>query len=195
MHAYDLIADWYASERSDQTGVAEVMALASSVPRSGRVLDIACGNGVPITRAPLNAEYRVVGFDTSANMLARFRVTCPAALAIRGCVIACPLANGMFDAAVAFGVLFHLTQPEQVQAIANVSRVLKAGAPFLFTSGDADGQDPRVEMMNGVEFHYYSFTVEDYRRILDEHGFTLTSFHTDERGNSYYLAAKLHGAG
>jgi hypothetical protein len=41
-------------------------------------------------------------------------VTCPAALAIRGCVIACPLANGMFDAAVAFGVLFHLTQPEQV---------------------------------------------------------------------------------
>jgi hypothetical protein len=44
--------------------------------------------------------------------------------------------------------------------------------------------------MHGVEFHYYSFTLDGYRGILDEHGFTLVDFHADSGQNGYYLAQK-----
>ena len=190
MREYDLIAEWYAAERLDATGVPEVLQLASSLPRASLVLDIGCGNGVPITRCLLEAGHRVVGIDTSGVMLSRLRRNMPGTPAVRAAVQHCPFANATFDAAVAWGVLFHLPQPEQHNAIASVSRVLRPGAPFLFTSGDVDGPNAKKGSMNGVMFQYFSFSVEGYRRILAEHGFTLVDVHADAGKNTYYLAKK-----
>jgi SAM-dependent methyltransferase len=106
----------------------------------------------------------------------------------------CPFAAQTFDAAIAWGVMFHLKQAEQVQAIASVCRVLKTGAPFLFTGGYPgvlNDSDDHVGIMNGVEFHYYSFTKEGYRSILSDHDFLLIDFHTDLGKNGYYLARKV----
>jgi SAM-dependent methyltransferase len=187
---YDLIAEWYASERADQTGVPEVTALASSLPRGACVLDVGCGNGIPITRALLSAGHRVVGLDSSTEMLTRFRRNCPETPAVRGIVQSCPFANNMFDGVVAWGVMFHLDPNDGTRAIASVSRILKTGAPFLFTSGDVDGFDGKEDTMNGVVFRYFSFSIDNYRRILGEHGFTLVDVHADSGQNTYYLARK-----
>lgn len=190
MREYDLIAEWYASERIDQTGVPETVALASSIPPGSRVLDIGCGNGIPITRALLRAGHIVIGLDSSSAMLERFRYNCPETPAIRGVMHACPFADRRFDAAVAWGVMFHLSREDQIQAIASVSRVLKTGAPFLFTSGDADDLEGKEGVMNGVAFRYFSFSIESCQRILGDQGFTLIGVHEDEGGNTHYLAAK-----
>ena len=63
MREYDEIAEWYASDRTHPTGVPEVTALAASVPRGARVLDIGCGNGLPITRTLLDAGHHVIELD------------------------------------------------------------------------------------------------------------------------------------
>ena len=190
MREYDLITEWYASERVDQTGVPETEALASSIPYGSRVLDIGCGNGIPITRALLRAGHLVIGLDSSGAMLERFRDNCPETSAIRGVMQACPFADRIFDAAVAWGVMFHLIPGHQIKAIASVSRVLKRGARFLFTSGDADGFEGKEGMMNGVVMRYFSFSIENYRRILGDQGFTLVDVHEDKGGNTHYLATK-----
>jgi len=187
---YDLIADWYSSERSGETGLSETMALASSLAPASRILDIGCGHGIPITRALLRAGHTVVGLDSSSAMLERFRQNLPQTPAIRGVARSCPFASGTFDAAIAWGVLFHLSREDQIQAIASVSRVLKIGAPFLFTSGDVDDIEGKDGVMNGVTFRYYSFSPESYRRILGEHGFAMTNVHRDNAGNTCYLATK-----
>ena len=44
--------------------------------------------------------------------------------------------------------------------------------------------------MNGVVFRYFSFSIDNYRRILGEHGFTLLDVHADSGQNTYYLARK-----
>ena len=67
MYEYDLIADWYASERVDQTGVAEAKSLASSIPPGSRILDAGCGNGIPITRALLESGHHVIALDSSSQ--------------------------------------------------------------------------------------------------------------------------------
>jgi SAM-dependent methyltransferase len=187
---YDLIAEWYASERVDQTGVPEATALVSSIPRGSLVLDVGCGNGIPITRALLNEGHRVIGLDSSSAMLANFKQNCPEAFAIRGIVQSCPFADGAFDAAVAWGVMFHLNAEDAIRAIASVSRVLKRGAPFLFTSGNLDAFDPKEDKMNGVTFRYFSYSADSYRRILGDHGFALVNVHADSGNNTYYLAKK-----
>ena len=190
MHEYDLIAEWYAAQRDDQTGVAEVKALANSIPPGSLVLDIGCGNGIPITRALLEAGHRVIGLDSSSAMLERFRRNCPGTTVVEGTVQGCPFEASTFDAAVAWGVLFHLEPMEQVKAIASVSNALKSGAPFLFTSGDVDGFEAKEGTMNDVVFRYFSYSVENYRRILADHGLVLVDVHTDSGQNTYYLARK-----
>ena len=194
MREYDQIADWYASERDEHTGVAEVTTLAPSIPLGSLVLDIGCGNGIPITRALLRAGHRVVGLDSSAAMLARFKQNHPGAFAVRGVIQSCPFADRLFDAAVAGGGMFHLNPEDAIEAITSVSRTLRLGAPFLFTSGDEDGFEAKEDKMNGVTFRYFSYSVSSYRRILEDHGFTLVDVHADGAKNTYYLARKAETA-
>jgi SAM-dependent methyltransferase len=188
---YDLSAEWYASERVDQTGVPEALALVKTFPPGARVLDIGCGNGLPITKALLAANVQVVGIDSAPQMLARFRFNLPATHAVRAVAQTLPFANATFDGAVAWGVMFHLPQAEAIKVIASVSRVLRPGGGFLFTAGEVmDDSGDHVGIMNGVEFHYYSFTTHGYRRVLADHGLRLVDFHKDKGDNGYYFAAK-----
>ena len=85
--------------------------------------------------------------------------------------------------------MFHLTPDQQRRAVAQVASVLKPGGLFLFTSGDVDG-DKEGDPMNGVPFHYYSFTLDGYRDLLSDHGLNLEKMHKDNGDNCYYLARK-----
>lgn len=194
MHEYDLIAEWYASQRTDATGVPELTALLASLPASPSVLDVGCGNGLPLTRLLIDRGCQVLGVDSSPNMLARFALNFPDVPTICAPIQDCDLTGRTFDAAVAWGVMFHLPNPEQVKVIAKVASVLKPGGAFLFTSGDEEGakDGPPFEgaPMNGVRFFYYSFSRDEYRDLLREHGLTLEKTHIDEGKNMYYLARK-----
>jgi ubiquinone/menaquinone biosynthesis C-methylase UbiE len=190
MREYDLIADWYSTDRGRAVGVAEAVAVAAALPAGACILDIACGNGMPITEALVNAGYRVVGLDTSTGMLARFRVNLPGTPVVRGDARHCPFSDGSFDAAVSWGMMFHLPRGDQAAAFASVSRVLKPGAPFLFTAAEIDGADDAgiTGTMNGVTFHYYA--VPSYGRLVADHGFVLVDVHDDPGVSTYYLVRR-----
>jgi ubiquinone/menaquinone biosynthesis C-methylase UbiE len=194
MREYDLIADWYRSDRSRSIGVQEALAAVASLPRGSRILDLGCGNGWPITDALIAAGYRVVGLDSSQRMLEQFRVNVPDTPAVRGDARACPFAADVFDAAISWGMLFHLERRDQSAAFASASRLLKPGAPFLFTAAeipDIPADDPGITgTMNGVTFRYYA--VADYRTLIAEHGFDLVDVYDDPGVSTYYLARKAN---
>ena len=190
MREYDLIADWYGSERG-RVGVAEALAVAGTLPRGSRILDVGCGNGVPITEALVKAGHRVVGLEMSAEMLARFRVNLPATTAVRGDVRRCPFSAASFDAAISWGMLFHLPRADQAAALVSMSGVLKPGAPFLFTAAEIEDADEAgiTGTMNDVTFHYYG--VPSYRTLLEAHGFALVDVHDDPGVSTYFLARRF----
>jgi ubiquinone/menaquinone biosynthesis C-methylase UbiE len=192
MHEYDLIADWYPSDRGRSVGVREALAAVASLPRDARILDLGCGNGFPITDALVNAGYRVVGLDSSRGMLERFRVNLPTTSVVGGDARAAPFAENVFDAAISWGMMFHLTRGDQTTAFANVSRVLKVGAPFLFTAAeiaDIVSDDAGITgTMNGVTFHYYA--VASYRAVVTRHGFELVDVYDDPGVSTYYFVRK-----
>jgi ubiquinone/menaquinone biosynthesis C-methylase UbiE len=190
MREYDLIADWYPTDRSRAIGVAEALAVASLLPANSRILDIGCGNGVPITEALVNAGHRVVGLDSSAGMLARFRVNLPETPVVRGDARYCPFSDGCFDGAISWGMMFHLTPADQAAVFASVSRALKPGAPFLFTATEIDGvgNSGIAGTMNGVTFHYYA--VPCYQDLIDANGLVLEHTYDDPGVSTYYLTSK-----
>ena len=190
MREYDLIADWYPADRGRTFGVGEALAVAATLPAHSRILDVGCGNGVPITEALVNAGHCVVGLDSSAGMLARFRVNLPGTLAVCGDARQSPFVAGGFDAAISWGMMFHLPPADQAAVFASVSRALKPSAPFLFTATEIHGADQNgiTGTMNGVIFHYYA--VPSYQDLLDEHGLVLVSIHDDPGVSTYYLTRK-----
>jgi SAM-dependent methyltransferase len=191
LHEYDLIADWYANTRgASNVGVPELESLTASLPHGASVLDVGCGNGVPLTRTLLESGCKVVGVDSSARMLERFQANCPGTPFICSSIQSVDFQGRVFDAAVAWGVLFHLPHDEQRKAIAKIASALKAGGLFLFTSGDEDGTK-QGEPMNGIPFRYWSFSVERYREVLAARALTLLDVHRDAGENIYYLARKM----
>jgi ubiquinone/menaquinone biosynthesis C-methylase UbiE len=189
---YDLIADWYPSDRGRSVGVREALSAVASLQRGALILDLGCGNGFPITDALVKAGYRVVGLDSSRGMLERFRVNLPNTPVVRADCRACPFADNTFDGAVSNGMLFHLKQSDQATAFASVSRVLKPGAPFQFTAAEIpelDSNDPGITgTMNGVTFHYYA--AASYRLLAGQHGFELVDVYDDPGVATYFSARK-----
>jgi SAM-dependent methyltransferase len=132
----------------------------------------------------------VIGIDSSHEMLRRFNANFPGVAVVRGLVQDAGFVSEAFDAAISWGVFFHLRRAEFVKTLAAVARILKPGAPFLFTGGDADAEPGIEGTMNGVTFRYYSGSDESHRTLLQEHGFVLLDVHADAGNNTYYLARK-----
>lgn len=190
MREYDLIAGWYPTDRGRTVGVAEALAFTAELKAGSRILDLGCGNGVPITAVLVDAGHSLVGLDSSAGMLDRFRVNLPDTPVVRGDGRRLPFRDCSFDAAISWGMLFHLSRKDQAAAFANVSRVLKPGAAFLFTAAEIDGAGEAgiTGTMNGVTFPYYA--VPSYRELILEHGLVLVAVQDDPGVSTYYLARK-----
>jgi hypothetical protein len=90
-------------------------------------------------------------------------------------------------------MMFHFSRADQAAALASVARVLKPGAPFLFTAAEIEGADEGgiTGTMNGVTFRYYA--VASYRALVAEHGFALVSVHDDPGVSTYYLVRRSEG--
>jgi SAM-dependent methyltransferase len=187
MHEYDRIADWFASARSPHVGVPEVEALAARLPPGARVLDVGCGTGVPLAHVLVRRGASVFGVDSSPKMIDRFRRNCPGAAAECATIQTSSFIDLTFDAAVAWGVLLHLSEAEQEEAIAKVARALVPAGTFLFTAAREAGcvRSP----MNGVMFSYRSLGVAAYRRLLRAHGCQVLDEHTDPADN-YVIVAR-----
>ena len=194
MHEYDLIADWYSRERRTDlmaVGMAEVRRFTTLLAPGAPILDVGCGNGLPLTRLLVDAGFAVMGVDSSPKMIEKFRQNVPNTPCICSPIQVAALESNHFDAAISWGMLFHLNHADQSAVLAKVGSALKPGGHFLFTSGDAgeEGDDGiEGEPMNGVPFHYWSLTPDGYRRLLARHGFDLLDVHQDEGKNTYYLA-------
>jgi ubiquinone/menaquinone biosynthesis C-methylase UbiE len=81
IEGYDLCAAAFNAERA--TEQAEALApLLQRLPRGSRVLDLACGTGVPVART-LAEQFDVVGVDISASQLALARRQAPGVALVR----------------------------------------------------------------------------------------------------------------
>lgn len=191
MQQYDRIHDWFVAERSPEVGVADVRAALAPLPRGSRVLELGCGTGLPLGRLILGLGCTLHGLDSSPAMLASFRRNCPAATSELGPMEAADLGEAIYDAAICWGVLFHLDASAQRAAIRNAARALKPGGLFLFTC--AQEADTREGTMDGVAFHYLSLGKEAYDETLREAGMVLEKDYEDPHENYVYLARKAQG--
>ncbi|MEM1041960.1 MAG: class I SAM-dependent methyltransferase [Bacteroidota bacterium] len=188
MRPYDQIADWYALARDPEAGLDDLAAFACPLPAGAAVLDLGCGNGVPVSRFLLQQGFAVTGLDSSPAMLARYRTHFPAVPARCERAQDARFEPETFDAVVAWGVLFHLSETEQAAVIGKVARWLRPGGRFVFTSGEAKGVTE--SKMDGVTFGYTSLGRDAYRRLAEASGMRWVRDYTNAWDNHVYAVQK-----
>jgi SAM-dependent methyltransferase len=185
-NGYDEIAEQFIRRRDSRIGASTVRNWSRGLPRGTVILDLGCGNGVPISQALIDEGFAIYGVDASAKMISEFRNRFPKAHA-EHCAAEDSLFFGRtFDGVVAWGLLFLLAPEVQEAVLRKVAAVLNTGGKFLFTSP----QQARKWTDCISERESVSLGIAEYRKILEATGLKLVGEDVDEGENYYYLVSK-----
>ncbi len=189
-HGWDAVAPALIAGRQESRIGAEVIrAWAHTLPRAAAVLDLGCGSGVPVSEALLDAGCRVWGIDASPRLVAAFRSRFPNAPAACEPAEDSTFFDRTFDAVVAVGLVFLLSESAQRQLLARVAKTLAPGGQFMFTA-------PRLPCTWTDAWTSHpsrSLGFDVYRTILGEGGLVAVGTHLDEGGNDYLQLLKAPG--
>ena len=183
---WDAVASRCAVARSC-IGATSVERWARTLPTGAPVLDVACGTGAPITERLIAAGLDVYAIDASPTMVSMFRARCPAVPVACEPVEQSRFFDRTFDGAVAWGLLFLLTEDVQRLAIARIAGALVVGGRFLFTSP----AQPLEWLDASTRRPSRSLGAAAYQSILASAGLTVVDEFDDEGDNHYYDAVRV----
>ncbi|MEX1255830.1 MAG: class I SAM-dependent methyltransferase [Dehalococcoidia bacterium] len=171
-NTYDRIAaDFNGARVSESAG--ELAPLLAVLPAGATVLDLGCGNGVPIART-LSASHTVIGVDFSGGQLALARKQAPKAGLVHADMARCAFRRASLDAVVSFYAIFHLPLSEHRPLISRVSEWLKPGG-YLLATFSPDRQEGYTEDFFGGEMYWSNLSLPEYRALLLASGFEILS--------------------
>jgi 2-polyprenyl-3-methyl-5-hydroxy-6-metoxy-1,4-benzoquinol methylase len=139
-----------APVQSDPAKLARLVRVAD-LPAGGRILDAGCGPGL-VAEALLQAGYRVLGVDLSAEMIARARKRCAQygerATFEQKSLFDSSLA-GPFDGAISRFVLHHT--PDPLAFIRRQAELLRPGGVLVVGDHTTDPEPARREWHQRIE--------------------------------------------
>ena len=166
-------------------------AFVAAMPKDGgRVLDLGCGNGVPMARCLIERGCGVTGVDGSASMIGQAREALPEGEWIVGDMRRLQV-EGPFGGILAWHSLFHLPRDDQRALLSGLDILALPGAALMFTSGTEDGEV--LGRLEGEALYHASLDTAEYRDILDRHGFDILEHvvsDPDCGGATVWLAGK-----
>ena len=194
---YDLASYAYRGDTFDLEGSGYGYWLGRFTPLlagGARVLDLGCGNGVPVARE-LVKRFAVTGVDLSPVQIERASALVPEARFVCADMTAIEFESGSFDAVVAFYSIFNLPLADQPALIARVAGWLKSGGRFLAMVGRHPwtGVEKDWRGVPGVRMYYSQADVGTYRRWFAQAGLAIEAEGSEPRdGNPGYAVLIAH---
>ncbi len=171
---YDKIAAEYNSNRLTRKEVVSEYfdSLSQFFPQSGKMLDLGCGGGEPVTGYFARKGFQVTGVDVSEQMIEIARRQLPQGDFIRGDMAECQFDEASFDLIVSTFAIIHIPQSEQEKLFRNIWKWLKASGVAFLTLG-AKSEESIIHEWKGVTMYWSHFGPEEYRSMLRNIGFEL----------------------
>ncbi|MBY8877115.1 class I SAM-dependent DNA methyltransferase [Actinacidiphila acidipaludis] len=173
--AFDAIGDRYDEAFPHKEGQIEAGGwLTASLPRGSRVLDLACGTGMPTARQLTDGGLRVTGIDLSPRMLELARRNVPEAEFVRAdmgdLVGGGALAGGSFAGVAAFFALLMLPRPEIPYLLRTVHDLLEPGGLLALSMVEADVDDMQIPFL-GNTIRVSGYLRDELRDVVTDAGF------------------------
>lgn len=186
--AYENHARKFLNVRDRSTiGIGVIEQWAHSLPAGSDVLEIACGGGIPVTRTLAVAGLKLWAVDSSPTLVSEFKVRFPDIPVECAHALESDYFGRKFSAVISIGLIFLLSEEDQVVLIRRVSELLSLGGRFLFTAPVEIGI--WADMNTGHKCR--SLGRERYESILREAQFHVLETYVDEGRNNYYEVERV----
>lgn len=183
--AYEKHAREFLEVRDASVIGAEVVdRWARSLPPGIEVLDIACGGGLPITQALVDAGLSVRAMDASPTLVAEFHARFPDVPVECSRIQDSRCFDRRFGAVTMIGLIFLLNRTEQEALIARIPEMLLPGGRFLMTAPIEAGR--WADLTTGIES--LSLGKAAYEEVLKTAGLSVIDRYRDEGNGNYYDA-------
>jgi SAM-dependent methyltransferase len=183
---YDALSYAYRADDADEGRYKPWLdQLRARLAPGSAVLDLGCGNGVPVARALAGAGHRVTGLDISDVQVSRARRLVPAATFVRADAAVAQFATSSFDAVVCLYALIHLPLATQPALLGRVADWLRPGGWLLAVAGQTAWTGREVNWLGGPGTMWWSQAdAASYRQWLTDAGLEITEQDFLPEGNS-----------
>ena len=184
---YDEISAAYRGDDPDLTGSRYLdwtARLVAALPRGARVLDLGCGNGVPVCRELAAAGLRVTGVDFSEVQIDRARRLVPDATFVQADMTQVEFPAASFDAVTAFYSLIHVPVGEQPALLCRLATWLVPGGQAMLTTGHQEWTGSERGWHGGTEMWWSHADAATYRRWLTAAGLVIATEEFVAEGDS-----------
>ncbi|MEO1620817.1 MAG: class I SAM-dependent methyltransferase [Cyanobacteria bacterium J06632_3] len=186
--AYENHAQKFLAIRDrSKIGIGIAQQWAHSLPVGSDVLEIACGGGIPVTRTLVDAGLNLWAVDSSLTLLSEFKVRFPDIPVDCAHALDSEYFRRHFSAVISIGLIFLLSEDEQVMLIRKVSKLLSPGGRFLFTAPLEIGT--WADMNTGHKCQ--SLGQARYKCMLRDSKFRVLNTYEDEGKNNYYEVERV----
>lgn len=181
---YEVIAQTYheGRVRREQATTEWLDSLRPRLPQSGRVVDLGCGSGVPITRYFATRGYLVEGYDLSPAMLEIARREVPTAIFHEARIEDLSLEPQSVDLIVSFFAIIHVPREEHGALFHRMWTWLKPGAVALLSLGTSDNPNGFEPDWHGAPMAWSHFDAETSLKLLVEAGLEIDWSEIEEFG-------------
>jgi SAM-dependent methyltransferase len=172
---YDAIAERYhqSRETKEDLNVAWLDGLRHLLPPEGRVVDLGCGAGVPISRYFAKRGYQVEGFDLSRAMIELARSEVPEADFTVASMEDLDFEAGSVDLVVSFFAIIHVPRVRHRELFSRIYGWLRPGGAALLSLGANDNPDQTEESWHGARMKWSHFDDVANLKMLEEAGLTI----------------------
>jgi len=177
---YNLIGQKYAEDRATFGSEKYIRQLMKRVRPGGTILDIGCGDGVPIDRALIKQGYRVVGIDIAENQVKRARRNCPEGEFEERDLGELKQGEYQVDGVVCMYTMFHISREEQGERIRVIGTYLPKGGILLVSMGDKEFEG--VTMFHGIPMWWSQWGPKRNRELVEKAGFDVLIDEIDQTG-------------
>jgi len=174
---YDALSYHYRSDDADEDDYAPWLAeLRARLPADGSVLDLGCGNGVPVARSLAAAGYQVTGVDISDVQVERARRLVPAGIFICADATAIDFPLRSFDAVVCLYALIHMPLAAQPDLLQRAAGWLRPAGWLLAVTGHSAWTGTEDNWLGGPASMWWSQAdAGTYRSWLEQAGLEVTA--------------------
>jgi SAM-dependent methyltransferase len=189
-NGYDNVAEIYIKGRGravNGIGSSTARAWARTLTIGSAVLDLGCGNGIPVTKILLEAGLKAHAVDASPKMVVDFQQNFPNVPVACESVERSPFFNRTFDGIISIGMMFLLSEENQRALIPKIAAALNPGGKLLFTAplDKVEWKDVMTGQLSR------SLGAGQYRELILASGLSIGEEFDDEGGNHYFSGVRI----
>lgn len=188
-NGYENIAKRFIEIRGkklDGIGQLSVRNWIKNLPENSIVLDLGCGTGIPITKVLLEEKMNVYAIDASSSLIGQFQNNFPNISVECEAVENSNFFDKKFDAIIAWGLIFLLSENTQIGLLKKIGNSLKPGGKLLFTAPEQKTEWEDIMTKKKSR----SLGAKKYKQVLNEIDLIVIQEFNDEGENHYFGVIK-----